>query len=100
MPQATAPRTAQPLLEQGDRLAGRQAVDDLAELLLEQVGAVEGPVYQLDVGELGRLSDPLDVEPQHVPNASHRWPVAERRMGAPLVVVGKPVWQRLAASVA
>jgi hypothetical protein len=46
--QAAAPRPLQPALEQLDGLRGGEPVD-LAQLLLEQVGAVEAGVGLLDV---------------------------------------------------
>jgi hypothetical protein len=46
--QAAAPRPLDPAVEQRDRGVGGQPVD-LAELLFEQVGAVERPVGALDV---------------------------------------------------
>ena len=50
-PQATAPRPGEPLIQQADRRPRPEPVD-LAQLLLQQVGPVQGPVYPLDVGEL------------------------------------------------
>jgi hypothetical protein len=42
---------------------------------------------------------PLDVVPGDVPNACGGWAVAEGAVGALLVVVAEPVWQRCAARV-
>src|SRR4051794_1102016 len=48
----------------------------------------------------GAAGPPLAVEPGDLPNACDRWAVAEGAVGAPLVVVAYPVWQRGAAGVA
>jgi aldose 1-epimerase len=42
----------------------------------------------------------LDVVPGDLPNADDGWAVAESAVGAPLVVVAHPVWQRGATGVA
>jgi hypothetical protein len=49
--------------------------------------------YDEQIGE-------LDVEPGDLPNALHGRAVAERAVGAPLVVVAHPVWQRGATRLA
>ena len=50
---SAAPTQATP---RAARIARGPAAEDLAQLLLEQVGAVEGPVEALDVGELCLLA--------------------------------------------
>jgi hypothetical protein len=55
--QPAAPRPLQPTVEQSLGGRGRELVN-LAQLLLEQVGAVEPGVGALDLSELGGLAVP------------------------------------------
>jgi hypothetical protein len=48
----------------------------------------------------GRGALGLGVGPEDVPNADAGWAVAERGVGAALVVVVDPVWQRLPTGLA
>ena len=68
--EAAASGPAQPGLEQREGLVGGDAVD-LAELFVEQVGAVERLVGLLDPGELGLLAvgEVLGVLPEREPGA-------------------------------
>jgi hypothetical protein len=72
-------------------LAARYAVD--AEWLVGKLHAIDERESTREQAE----ADALAVEPDDVPNASSGRAVAERRVGAALVV--GPVWQRLATGV-
>ena len=63
--QATSPRPGDPAVQQRDRGPGCEAVD-LAQLLFEQIRAIEPLVGVLDVRELGGLAvgEALGVLPQ------------------------------------
>jgi hypothetical protein len=68
--EAAAPRPFQPGVEEHERVVGLDPVD-LAQLLAEQVGAVQPLVELLDPGELELLAlgQVLGVLPQREPGA-------------------------------
>ena len=76
------PKPYRDLYKSGRVEEGRRCYEK--HLLSEQRGALEG----------------LGVVPGDVPNAVDGWAVAEGAVGALLVVVTDPVWQRCAVGVA
>jgi hypothetical protein len=90
---------------QASRLLAALVVNELFQAVQAraQIPAAKRRPFSVYVDEpklgFGDIPLPLDVVPGDVPNACDGWAVAEGAVGALLVVVAEPVWQRCAAGV-